>query len=80
MTSDPMLPCAKDVNDRARNVDRLVLVLVGEDGNAFSILGKARRALRLAGRDDDWAAFQAEATSGNYDHLLATVMEWFEIE
>jgi hypothetical protein len=80
MTSDPVLPWATDVNDRAPNVDRPVLVLVGEDGNAFNILGRARQALRLAGRGDDWAAFEAEATSGDYDQLLATVMDWFEVE
>jgi hypothetical protein len=66
--------------DMAPTADRPGLVLVGEDGNAFSILGRARRALRLAGRGDEWAAFEAEATNGNYDHLLATVMEWFEVE
>jgi hypothetical protein len=60
--------------------DRPVLVLIGDDGNAFSILGKARRALLLAGRGDEWAAFVAEATSADYDRLLATVMEWFEVE
>jgi hypothetical protein len=59
---------------------RPVLVLVGEDGNAFSILGRARQALRLAGRSDEWEAFAAEATSGDYDRLLATVMDWFEVE
>ena len=80
MTSDPMLPCAKDVNDRARNVDRLVLVLVGEDGNAFNILGRARQALRLAGRGDEWTTFEVEATSADYQHLLAVVMKWFDVE
>jgi len=60
--------------------DRPMLVLVGEDGNAFNVLGKARRALRLAGRGDEWSAFVAEATSGDYDHLLVTAMEWFEVE
>ena len=80
MTSDPIPPLATDVNDRAPNVDRPVLVLVGEDGNAFNILGKARRALRLAGRGDEWAAFEIEATSADYQHLLAVVMKWFEVE
>jgi len=80
MTSDPILPSATDVKDRAPKVDRPVLVLVGEDGNAFNVLAKARQALRLAGRGDEWAAFVAEATSGNYDHLLATAMKWFEVE
>ena len=60
--------------------ERPALVLVGTDGNAFCILGKARRALRLAGRGDEWTTFEAEATSGNYDHLLATAMKWFEVE
>jgi hypothetical protein len=49
-------------------------------GNAFNILGKARRALRLAGRGDEWAAFEVEATSADYQHLLAVVMKWFEVE
>ena len=60
--------------------DRPVLVLIGQDGNAFNILAKARRALLLAGRGDEWAAFEAEATSGDYEQLLATVMDWFEVE
>jgi hypothetical protein len=65
---------------RTPTAERPVLVLIGQDGNAFAILGKARRALQLAGRNDEWGAFQAEATSGDYDHLLATVMDWFEVE
>ena len=79
MTSDPIPPSAMEVEDRAPNADRPVLVLVGEDGNAFSILAKARRALQAAGRGDEWATFEAEATSGNYDHLLVTVMNWFDV-
>ena len=66
--------------EKAHMADRHVLVLVGTDGNAFSILGKARRALLLVGRGDEWGAFETEATSGDYDHLLATVMDWFEVE
>jgi hypothetical protein len=59
--------------------DRPVLTLIGHDGNAFAVLGKARRALLLAGHGDEWAAFVAEATSADYDHLLAVVMDWFEV-
>ena len=59
--------------------DKPVLVLIGQDGNAFNILGKARRALRQVGRGDEWTTFQAEATSGDYDHLLATAMDWFDV-
>jgi hypothetical protein len=49
--------------------------MVGEDGNAFAILGRVQRALRKANVPDaDVKAFMAEATSGDYDHLLQTVM------
>lgn len=55
--------------------------LVGEDGNAFSILGRVKRIMREAGLpDSEWEAFHSEATSGNYDNLLATVMRWFEVD
>ena len=55
--------------------------LVGEDGNAFAILGRTKRALRNAGASaEDVATFIGEATAGNYDDLLATVMRWVEAE
>ena len=54
--------------------------LVGQNGNAFNILGICLRAMRRAGLSkEEQDAFQAEATSGNYDHLLATCMEWFNV-
>ena len=55
--------------------------LLGQDGNAYFILGQCRRATRAAGwSDDDWGRFHAEATDGDYDHLLATVMQFFDVE
>ena len=55
--------------------------LTGKDGNAFNILGICLRAMRQAGLSQEKRdAFQAEAIAGNYDHLLATCMEWFEVE
>jgi len=54
--------------------------LVGEDGNAFSILGRVQRALREAGvPDDEVRAFVDEATSGDYNALLRTVRRWVEV-
>lgn len=51
--------------------------LVGEDGNAFSILGRVKAALRKAGiSKNEQDAFLDEAMSGDYDHLLQTVMGW----
>ncbi len=55
--------------------------MVGEDGNAFAILGRTKRALRDAGASaEDIAAFLREATAGTNDQLLATVMRWVEAE
>ena len=55
--------------------------LTGEDGNVFNILGICLRAIRRASlSQEERNTFQTEATSGNYDHLLATCMEWFEVE
>ena len=47
------------------------------DGNAFAIIGAGRRELEKLGRADEVAAFTAEMTSGNYDHLLQTILKWF---
>lgn len=55
--------------------------LVGEDGNAFAIMGRVIAALRRAGTSEaEIAEFQREATAGDYDHLLQTVMTWVEVE
>ena len=56
---------------------RPVVQLVGVDGNAFSILGRVQRAMRAAG----WPkpaidAVMDEARTGDYDHLLATVIRY----
>lgn len=54
--------------------------LVGEDGNAFAILGRVQGALRRAGVDQaEIEAYRTEATSGDYDHLLRTTTEWVTV-
>lgn len=54
--------------------------LSGEDGNAFAVLGKTRRALREGGATEaELDAFMEEAQSGDYDHLLRTVMRWVKV-
>lgn len=53
--------------------------LIGRDGNAYSILGACSRAARQAGVSDaEVKGFLAEATSGDYDHLLQTAVKWFK--
>ena len=55
--------------------------LTGQDGNAFAILGLVSRALQKAGASEQTIdAFKREATSADYDHLLATAMKYCEVE
>ena len=51
--------------------------LSGPSGNAFVILGRVNHALHDAGvPKEERDEFFAEATSGDYDHLLKTVRSW----
>jgi len=54
------------------------LELLGQDGNAFFILGKAQRVAEE--NDMDWEKIKKEAMDGNYDHLLQTMMKYFKVE
>jgi len=58
--------------------DKPTLNIIGKEGNAFLILGSAMRVARQ--NDMDWESIKAEATSGDYDHLLQTMMKYFEVE
>lgn len=58
--------------------------LIGRDGNAFAVLGACYKAIRESGlpqaqQDEIKAAFEAEATSGDYDQLLGAAMRFFEV-
>jgi hypothetical protein len=53
------------------------LKLVGTDGNAFALLGKASECARKNGIN--FAPIMREATSGDYDHLLATLAKYFDV-
>ena len=55
--------------------------LLGQDGNAFSIIAETQRALKNEGvSKDEIKEFQTEAMSGDYDHLIQTVMKWVNVE
>ncbi len=54
--------------------------LVGEDGNAFAILGRCRRQARGHLDKSQLDIFMTEATAGDYDHLLRTCMEYFDCD
>lgn len=51
--------------------------LIGRDGNAFAILGAVQKELKRAKvPQEEITNFLDEATSGDYDHLLQTVISW----
>lgn len=55
--------------------------LVGEDGNAFSIMGRVSEALKRGGvSKEEREEYFAESTAGDYDHLLRTAMAWVTVE
>lgn len=52
-----------------------VIDLTGPRGNAFVLIGAARQWARQLGLD--WAPIAEELTSGDYEHLLATLEQHF---
>jgi hypothetical protein len=58
----------------------ITVELVGNDGNAFSIMGAVTKAMQRAGvSKEERDLYFKEATSGDYNQLLATTMEWVEV-
>ena len=54
--------------------------LIGQDGNAFMVLGLCQKAARRAGVEDTKInEFLDEAKQGDYDHLLRTCMKYFNV-
>jgi hypothetical protein len=55
--------------------------LIGNDGNAFAILGACSQAAKKAGwTKEQLKEFQDKAPSGDYDHLLITACEYFDVK
>lgn len=54
--------------------------LVGEDGNAWAIVARVRKALKQHGlTDTEIDAYATEAFSGDYNHVLQTTMAWVHV-
>ena len=67
-----------DISDRPPKVP---VQLTGQNGNAYNLLGLCHRASRKGKwTRAQWDRFHEEATSGDYNHLLATMMEWFDVD
>ena len=62
------------------NIEKPKVKLVGKDGNAFNLIALCRKALREAGLEEQIKEFTAEATSGDYDHLLQTCCKYCDVE
>jgi hypothetical protein len=55
--------------------------LIGQDGNAFSIMAHVKQSLRRAGADREYIdKYLSEATAGDYDHLLVVSMGYVDVE
>ncbi len=55
--------------------------LIGQDGNAFSVMGNVKRALKRAGADREYLdQYLKQAISGDYNHLLTVSMKYVNIE
>lgn len=54
--------------------------LTGEDGNAMFVIGRVTKELRRAKvPNSEISAFVDEATSGDYDNVLTTAMQWVSV-
>jgi hypothetical protein len=55
--------------------------LIGQDGNAFAVMGTVKQALKRAGADKEYInEYLIEATSSDYNHLLTVSMKYVNIE
>lgn len=54
--------------------------LIGQDGNAYNLLGRVVKALKSNEvSQDEINQFLDEATESDYDNLLRVIMGWVEV-
>lgn len=53
--------------------------LVGQDGNAFALMGYTANALRREGLRELVSEMQKEATSGDYYHLISVCDKYIDM-
>jgi len=66
------------MSEKVNQTEKPILSIIGRDGNAFAILGAARRVALT--NNMDWNAISKEAMSGDYDNLLSTMMKYFDVQ
>lgn len=53
--------------------------IVGKDGNAFAVMGRALLGMKHAGYSAELREqYQRECLSGDYDHMLAVTLDYVE--
>lgn len=54
--------------------------LIGNDGNAFAIMGSVSKALRKAGvSKEEIDQYMEESMAGDYNNLLCVAMDWVNV-
>jgi len=65
---------------RMKHLSRPTVKLIGEGGNAFSVLGKVILALEEAGYSPEQVnEYKTAAMAGNYDELLHVTLAWIDV-
>jgi len=61
-------------------MEKPTVKLIGEDGNAFAIMGTVAKALKKAGFSDEHIAeYYEESSSGDYDNLIRVAMKYANV-
>ena len=75
------MPIEKGVQMSDVKYPKVKVQLVGQDGNAFAIMGAVQSALKKAGVDKDTISdYLAEAMAGDYNNLLRVTMKWVVVK
>lgn len=78
LTAEPEPPVSRP-EDTAK-YPNIVVPLVNEDANAFSIASRVRGALKRAGvSEEECAEYFNDALSGDYTHVLTTTLKWVNV-
>lgn len=67
-------------NESSSPLTNAVVQLTGEDGNAFSIISRVRRAILKSNRPELAGEFIREAMASDYDHLLIACMRYVTVD
>ena len=61
-------------------MEKPTVKLIGEDGNAFAIMGTVAKALKKAGFSDEHIAeYYEESSSGDYANLIRVAMKYVNV-